>query len=182
MRHAASFRDPAGFLFFRDGVLLRQVNACYREHYETLMGSGLYDKLVSRGLLVPHEEVEADGAAEGAFKVVKPRVVRFVSYPYEWCFSQLRAAGLATLEIHRIAMDHGMALKDASAYNLQFAGGKPTLIDTMSFEKTDEDRPWVAYRQFCQHFLAPLALMAKKDVRLQQLMRVYIDGIPLDLA
>jgi hypothetical protein len=40
----------------------------------------------------------------------------------------------------------------------------------------------VAYRQFCQHFLAPLALMAKRDVRLNQLLRVYIDGIPLDLA
>jgi hypothetical protein len=40
----------------------------------------------------------------------------------------------------------------------------------------------VAYRQFCQHFLAPLALMALQDVRLSQLLRVYIDGIPLDLA
>jgi len=40
----------------------------------------------------------------------------------------------------------------------------------------------VAYRQFCQHFLAPLALMALKDIRLNQLLRVYIDGVPLDLA
>jgi ribosomal protein L11 methylase PrmA len=45
-----------------------------------------------------------------------------------------------------------------------------------------EDRPWVAYRQFCQHFLAPLALMALIDVRLSQLLRIHIDGIPLDLA
>ncbi|MCK5430025.1 MAG: hypothetical protein KAI94_11170, partial [Anaerolineales bacterium] len=42
--------------------------------------------------------------------------------------------------------------------------------------------PWVAYRQFCQHFLAPLSLMAYRDVRFSQLLRVYIDGIPLDLA
>jgi hypothetical protein len=40
----------------------------------------------------------------------------------------------------------------------------------------------VAYKQFCQHFLAPLALMAYRDVRLSQLLRVYIDGVPLDLA
>ncbi|HET9913338.1 MAG TPA: hypothetical protein VFQ13_15695, partial [Anaerolineales bacterium] len=45
-----------------------------------------------------------------------------------------------------------------------------------------EGGPWVAYRQFCQHFLAPLALMALKDIRLNQLLRVYIDGVPLDLA
>jgi len=56
------------------------------------------------------------------------------------------------------------------------------LIDTLSFEKYEQGQPWIAYRQFCQHFLAPLALMAYCDVRLSQLMRVYIDGVPLDLA
>jgi hypothetical protein len=56
------------------------------------------------------------------------------------------------------------------------------LIDTLSFEKYKEGEPWIAYRQFCQHFLAPLALMAYRDVRLEQLLRVYIDGVPLDLA
>jgi ribosomal protein L11 methylase PrmA len=75
-----------------------------------------------------------------------------------------------------------MSLKDASAYNLQFVRGKATLIDTLSFEIYKEGEPWVAYRQFCQHFLAPLALMALRDVRLNQLLRVYIDGVPLDLA
>ena len=75
-----------------------------------------------------------------------------------------------------------MSLKDASAYNIQFRGGRPVLIDTLSFERYREGEPWVAYRQFCQHFLAPLALMSHTDVRLSQLLRVYIDGIPLDLA
>ena len=41
---------------------------------------------------------------------------------------------------------------------------------------------WVAYRQFCQHFLAPLALMSLSDIRLVQLLRCYIDVVPLDLA
>lgn len=75
-----------------------------------------------------------------------------------------------------------MSLKDASVYNIQFAHGKPILLDTLSFEIYQEGQPWIAYKQFCQHFLAPLALMALKDVRLGQLMRVHIDGIPLDLA
>jgi len=75
-----------------------------------------------------------------------------------------------------------MSLKDSSAYNVQFLGARPVLIDTLSFEQYHEGRPWVAYRQFCQHFLAPLALMAHRDVRLGQLLRVHIDGIPLDLA
>jgi ribosomal protein L11 methylase PrmA len=60
--------------------------------------------------------------------------------------------------------------------------GKPILIDTLSFEKYSEGSPWIAYRQFCQHFLAPLALMAKVDIRLSNLLTTYLDGIPLDLA
>ena len=56
------------------------------------------------------------------------------------------------------------------------------LIDTLSFKKYVEGYPWAAYRQFCQHFLAPLALMSTKDVRLNRLSRVYIGGVPLDLA
>jgi hypothetical protein len=75
-----------------------------------------------------------------------------------------------------------MCLKDSSAYNIQFRKGKPILIDTLSFKMYQEGQPWIAYRQFCQHFLAPLALMSYKDIRLSQLLRIYIDGVPLDLA
>jgi hypothetical protein len=75
-----------------------------------------------------------------------------------------------------------MTLKDASAYNVQFHEGRPTLIDTLSFEEYREGSPWVGYRQFCQHFLAPLALMAYRDVRLARLLRVHLDGVPLDLT
>ncbi len=32
--------------------------------------------------------------------------------------------------------------------------GRPVLIDTLSFARLSEGEPWIAYRQFCQHFLA----------------------------
>jgi ribosomal protein L11 methylase PrmA len=79
-------------------------------------------------------------------------------------------------------MQAGMTLRDATAYNVQFQGGRPVLIDSLSFERAEPDRPWIAYRQFCEHFLAPLALMARLDVRLGRLLRDHLDGIPLDLA
>jgi hypothetical protein len=184
---SASFRDPSGFLFSRGGVLYRQVNRKYEQEYARLMDSGLYEKLVKAGLLIPHVEVdqvpaESDKAAAVAHKIIQPERVPFISYPYEWSFGQLKDAALATLSIQRRALRLGMSLKDASAYNIQFVRGKATLIDTLSFEIYKEGQPWVAYRQFCQHFLAPLALMAVRDVRLNQLLRVYIDGVPLDLA
>ena len=181
--HPASFRDPSGFLFSREGTLYRQINRVYASDYARLMESGLYEKLIKAGLLIPH--VETDQAPvweEAAFKVIQPERVPFISYPYEWSFSQLKDAALATLSIQRRALKANMSLKDASAYNIQFVHGRPVLIDTLSFETYKEGQPWVAYRQFCQHFLAPLALMALVDVRLSQFLRVYIDGVPLDLA
>ena len=179
----ASFRDPSGFLFTRDGVLYRQVNQVYAADYARLMDSGLYEKLVKAGLLVPHAESdEPPAVSEQAFKVLRPERVPFISYPYEWSFGQLKDAALATLSIQKRALKLGLSLKDASAYNIQLYKGKAALIDTLSFEIYKEGEPWVAYRQFCQHFLAPLALMAYRDVRLGQLLRVYIDGVPLDLA
>ncbi|HUW96607.1 MAG TPA: SAM-dependent methyltransferase [Anaerolineae bacterium] len=178
-----SFRDPSGFLFVQDGSLYRQVNNTYAENYDHLMESGLYEALVKAGSLIPHEEFGLDLArTDEAYRILKPDAVPFISYPYEWCFSQLKDAALLTLSVQKTALDFGMTLKDASAYNVQFVGSKPVLIDTLSFERYAEGQVWVPYRQFCQHFLAPLALMSHTDVRLSQLLRTYIDGIPLDLA
>jgi hypothetical protein len=178
---SGSFRDPSGHVFRRNGRLLRQVNQQYAADYDRLMASGLYRALVSRGLLVAHEEVTEAPAGEAAYKVLAPEVIPFISYPFEWAFSQLKAAARTTLAIQRIAVEHGMVLKDASAFNVQFVGASPVLIDSLSFERWTEGTPWVAYRQFCQHFLGPLAVMSATDVRLGALSRVFIDGPPLDL-
>jgi len=179
----SSFRDPSGFLYVQDGTLYRQINQSYKNEYDHLIDSGLYIKLVEKDLLIPH--VEADIAPlipQTAYKIIQPELIPFISYPYEWCFSQLKQAALTTIEIQKIAIDFGMTLKDCSSYNIQFKKGKPVLIDTLSFEKYKDGQVWKGYKQFCQHFLAPLALMSHKDIRLNQLLRIYIDGIPLDLA
>ncbi len=117
-----------------------------------------------------------------AYCVLQPERVAFISYPYEWCFTALKDAAMTTLQIQAAALEAGLSLKDASAYNIQWHRGRPTLIDTLSFETYVPGRPWVAYRQFCEHFLAPLALMSTVDVRLSLLQRPMIHGIPLDLA
>jgi hypothetical protein len=180
---SSSFRDPAGFLFRRDGVLCRGIRSQGRPHYDTLMSSGLYRELIAANLLIPHDEVPATGdGPEDLYKVIRPEEIPFISYPYEWSFSQLQDAAVATLEIQERALRSGMSLVDASAYNIQFLRGRPVLIDTLSLRQAVEGEPWIAYGQFCRHFLAPLALMSLRDIRLGQLLRVYLDGIPLDLA
>jgi len=182
-RVSSSFRDPNGFMFVRDGVLYRQVNQSYMSEYSQLVESGLYNKLTEAGLLVSHTETDVPAAnPDSVFKIIQPEYLPFISYPYEWSFGMLKIAARTTLAIQKRALKAGMTLKDASAYNIQFVRSKATLIDSLSFDIYNEGEPWVAYRQFCQHFLAPLALMAYTDIRLNQLLRVYIDGVPLDLA
>ncbi|HZL99773.1 MAG TPA: SAM-dependent methyltransferase [Planctomycetota bacterium] len=159
------------------------MNPAYQVEYERLMQSGLYGKLAADGSLVAHSEGSPTLAATAeAYKVLCPEELPFISYPYEWCFSQLKDAALLTLRIQAAALAHGMSLKDASAFNVQFRNGRPVFIDTLSFESYREGRPWIAYRQFCEQFLAPLALMSRVDVRLGRFSRSYIEGIPLDLA
>lgn len=178
-----SFRDPSGFVFRKNGIVYRQINQCYQATWEKFISSGLCAKLVESGQLIPHQiDTKALLLTDEGWLVIKPDPVNFWSYPYEWCFSQLKDAAKLTLSIQKKALQYAMSLKDASAYNIQFVDGKPILIDSLSFENYDLEKGWSGFRQFCMHFLAPLALMSKIDGRLGQLFRIHLDGIPLDLA
>lgn len=179
--HPASFRDPSGSLFFENNQLFRKVNFVYKDNYDYLNKCGLYKNLVRNNLLVSHKEVKQKKEKD-VYKIIKPELIPFISYPYEWCFTQLKDAAILTLKIARESLRYGMILKDASAFNVQFFQGKPIFIDTLSFEKYKEGEPWAAYQQFCRHFLAPLLLASYKDYRLMQFSKIFIDGIPLDLT
>ena len=81
-RLPGSFRDPAGFMFQRDGTFFRQVNRSYGETLAALMKSGLYAKLVEQGLLIPHETADLDLAPEpNAAAVIRPEQLGFVLVP-----------------------------------------------------------------------------------------------------
>lgn len=178
----SSFRDPSGFVFRKDGVLYRQVNQSYAGDWSNFHNSGLYEGLVRDGLITPVEEAPLGLAATNdAAAIVRPELIPFISYPYEWCFSQLKGAALLTLEIMRRAMAKGQWLKDASNYNVQFLGTKPIHIDSFSFEPYREGEPWPAYGQFCRHFLAPLVASKYLDNRTTPMLSMNLDGFHLDL-
>jgi len=179
-----SFRDPAGFIFEHDQVIYRAVADFYRADYDLLMKSGLYADLTSPGWLIQHQEILPPpvNMPQGYNLVLKPEMVPFISYPYEWSFSQLKSAALLTLDIQARAMEYGLTLKDASAFNVTWNKGRPVFLDTLSFTALKDNQPWVAYGQFCSHFLAPLTLMSARDLRLQALTRENLPGISLDLA
>jgi len=183
--HPSSFRDPAGFVFTHNDEVYRQINHEGQADFDHFVSSGLYDKLVSENLLVAHTEVAKTtpfGADDARYKVIKPERIPFISYPYEWSFAQLRDAALLTLRVQEIALEHGMILKDASAYNVQFVGKKPVLIDTLSFKQYVAGEPWEGYKQFCEHFLAPLAVARFTSYDILKLLQCNVEGIPLGVA
>ena len=169
LQEKASFRDPAGRIVVHNGVVRRVIAKEGMIDYCDLMESGLYMHLMMEGLLIPHKQIDA--------YTIEPQQIPFISYPYEWPFDYLKESALNTLEINSIALKHNMILKDASAYNMQFFNGGMILIDTLSFTKYEDGMPWMAYRQFVQHFLAPLLLAKYRGPTSPQ-----IDGIDPGLA
>lgn len=177
--HPASYRDPSGHIFTKEETIYRQVNLSFKDHFDHFIQSGCYRHLVERGLLIPHEQINANLTGDpNYYTTLKPEAIRYISYPYEWSFDMLKDAALLTLQLIRETLQFGMILKDATPYNVQWHRNRFIFIDTLSFEKYEE-KPWIAYRQFCETFLGPLLLMHYSKQPLQQLQLSWPDGIPL---
>jgi len=182
-RHPASFRDPSGFIFTADGKIYRQINKIYAEHYSHFISSGLYQSLQDKQLILPHTELKENILdSVDWFITLLPEQIPVISYPYEWCFEQLKDAALLTLQLVKLSVEKGMILKDATAFNIQFQKGRPVFIDTLSFEKYDATLPWIAYRQFCENFLFPLWLGHYHKINFQKILSIYPEGIPVEIA
>ena len=181
-RDSGSFRDPSGHVFTKDGQIYRSVFDAGAEDFEAARDAGIHEKLIDAGLLIHHEEVDQKNAPPGTVYCLRHPRLPMISYPWEWPFSLLKDAALLHLDIMERIVPEGFWLRDASAFNVQYDGKGLRLIDTLSIGKRVPESPWVAYKQFCSHFLAPLALAAYGDVRTLSLWRAYIDGYPLDLA
>ncbi len=179
---SSSFRDQSGFVFRHKGEYYRAIREVYRKEYEKLIGSGLYTQLTRKRLLIEHKEVNDISTEQDVFRVIRPEQIPVISYAYEWSFSMLKDAAMCTLNNVLEALEFDMILKDANTYNIQFLNGAPLLIDTLSFETYYENQSWTAYRQFCEHFIAPLILMKYCNASLNKLLIAYPNGIPLEVC
>lgn len=185
MKNAGSFRDPASHVFEVNGRVFRGLKGecanftwdfinsdfalknlgfsiikSWKVDVNELLAAGFKDKLIDTyDLWLEHEKLE------------------FVSYPHEWSFELLRSAALFHLELNISALDAGFQIKDASSFNIQFKGTNPVFIDIPSFEPYQEGQPWLAYKQFCEMFLAPLAIQSYNRVEIQNWLIGSINGI-----
>lgn len=175
---SGSFRDPAGKVFERNGEIYRSVSACAEAHFAALTQSGFYRQAEAAGFYIGHEEIPEKSETDVA--VLRHPRVPFVSYPYEWCFEQLKAAALYHLDVQLFALDHGVSLSDASAYNIQFVGSKPVFIDALSFRPLRDGEYWTGQRQFVEQFVGPILLDHYLGIPHNNWFRGALDGIPVE--
>lgn len=180
----ASFRDPDGAIFIYNDFIYRRVNDSVREDFDFFQSSKLYKKLVDDRKIVSFKEVELPECelCAGAYKTLLPEQLPFISYPYEWSFDQVKDSALLTLDIALDALSYNMILKDANPYNIQLVKGEVKHIDSLSFERYEEGKPWVAYRQYCEMFLSILILMSKVDPSFARLLSLELSGMSLNLV
>lgn len=178
---AGSFRDRDNQIIYHDGEVYRGLSPRAAQNFADLSTRPFFQTLVKSGKVIGTEPasdtaVRAAGIT-GWDAVLHHQRVPFVSYPYEWPFGMLRDAALLHLDILEKIIPQKWILKDATAYNVQFMGHKPTFIDTTSFEPLAEGAPWFAYGQFCRSLLYPLMLKAYKDINYIPLLRGNLEGI-----
>jgi ribosomal protein L11 methylase PrmA len=175
-----SFRDPSGHIYHLNDEVYRTVNPTAAEHFEFARDSGCLAEFSAKGLLIESVEVAREvleeEAAAAAYVVAHPKLP-FVSYPYEWSFMLLKAAALLHLDLHVAALDRGMTLSDASAYNVQFVGSSPVFVDLLSLRRYRDGEFWDGHSQFCNQFLNPLLLRALAGVSYNAWYRGSLEGI-----
>lgn len=177
-----SYRDPAGRVFERDGKLLRAVYAAGRDSELLLVKSEFIQDLVASKRLVafrtaPVSEIAADPRTAAPISVFELTRLPFVSHPYEWSFAALKRAALFHLDLQLDALDHEIALVDASAYNVQFLGTEPIFIDHLSFRPYRDGEMWLGHRQFCEQFLHPLLFETSTGLPFNSWYRGSPEGI-----
>ncbi len=179
-RISGSFRDPAGHVFRSGERIFRTVTACAVDDYEHVRDAGLFKDLAADGLLT--EAIEVDRALLGEvgsdtrYLLEHPKIP-FITFPYEWPFSALKAAAKHHLDLHLRLLGHDVTLSDASAYNIQFIGAKPVFIDTLSLRRYRDGEYWLGHRQFSEQFVNPLLLRAHLGLAHNAWYRGSLEGI-----
>ena len=186
-RAPGSFRDPAGHVFTASKRIFRGISSDSTDRFRSFLLSSFFEEYA--GTLIVHtKEVSPEDALMAGISAddveayemwVEHEPLPFISYPYEWSFEALKEAACLTLKLLVDGLENGYTLKDASAYNVQFIHSKPIFMDVLSFCEYREGDPFLGYKQFCEHFLAPLCLTAFSGIDFNQWFRGHLEGLDL---
>ena len=121
-----------------------------------MQSKNLLNQLIDKEYLIKTEIIRDEQIAK-IFKtknmVLKHEKINFISYPYEWTFSQLKDAAIFHLNFQIFLLEQGAKLIDASAYNIQFKNNKPIFIDLLSIDEYNEENIGLGINNFVKIFL-----------------------------
>ena len=178
-----SFRDPSNRIFESEGKIYRAIFNSGKSDYINIQQSGIIQKLINKNYLIDTDELDrrnklySHEELKNVYIILKHKKIPFISYPYEWCFEQLKKAAIFHLDLQLYLLENNFNLKDSSAFNIQFIGGEPIFIDFFSLQKYNDGDYWIGYKQFCENFLNPLYLSFKKNVQFNHIIRSNLEGI-----
>lgn len=176
----ASYRDRSARVFCRNGLIFRTINDAALHDWNWVSARPFFQTAMTAQQIIGTKLISANECSVTSSDFVatlQHERLPLITWPYEWCFSMLRDAALLQLELMERSLEEDCILKDASAYNFQFRGTQPVLIDTPSIVRLKPGIPWEGYRQFCQMFLYPLMLQAWKGIHFQPWLRGSLEGI-----
>ncbi|MSO78362.1 MAG: class I SAM-dependent methyltransferase [Acidimicrobiia bacterium] len=173
-----SWRDPSSRVFIDGDRVLRVLDTEALADFQALVATKFFQDAVADGRIVATkliDDVPSELAGTWA-GVLEHERIPVITFPFEWTFSMLRDSALLQLDLTEAALADGLITKDATPYNIQFVGSRPTFIDLGSFERIAPGQPWFGYRQFCEQFLNPL-LLQSRGIPYQPWLRGELRGI-----
>lgn len=183
-----SFRDRNNRVYYSDEKVIRGISKSAFDHWDSISAEPFFLKMLEHGdvvqtsLLDNNSELVENLQACGWEAVLEHERIPFISYSYEWTFGMLKDAALLHLDILERSISRKWTLKDATSFNVQWTGAKPTFIDLVSFEPYQQGDPWVGYRQFCMMFLIPLMMKAYRDIDYIPFLRSNLEGVDITEA
>ena len=181
---SGSFRDPKGQVAKTAlGDVFRVITEVGNAEFADVEESGLYAHLIEQGKLIEHHHVPLTDVTNvsNIETLLRHPSLPMVSYPYEWCFQQMKDAALLQLYLYLESLEYGKTLSDATAYNVQFLRGKPIFIDTLSFIPYTPGQFWLGQEQFTELFLNPLLLTSYSGLPFNDIYRGSMTGVSSEM-
>ena len=174
-----SFRDPAGKIFYHKNRVYRKLSNLGMERLKFILEKNILEESIKNNFLINSKitKIENELDINNEDIIFEHEKIPFISYPYEWTFSQLKSAAIHHIDFHLFLLNRNATLIDASAYNIQFKGSQPIFIDLLSLKKYEEGEFWKGHKQFCENFLNPLILKSRKGISFNNWFKGNLEGI-----
>jgi len=155
-----NFVDPVGRIFFKDNRVFRAITPEYlclcREWFE----SGLIKELEEKKL-IPKTTI-TDYKLKGYSLILEHEKI-ISTFPSEWCFSMIKDATLALIEVNEICNKYGFQIKDGHLWNIAFHLNKPVFLDLGSIVHFDKKVQGSFLSEFRETTILPLILWSMNE-------------------